>query len=327
VPIRCQGLLLGFAWITDRFGEISVEQVGDCARTAAEIGVLLRNRLLAGERDRALRQELVERLLSPDAATRSVAWDEAVDRGLLDEGGHVAVVLGRYATAGKTPGATLGDAETLGDVERLSRDHPGLRVLSTWWPRRTVAIVTGRPGEYLDRQVRALADELGKAGSWRVAVGGPVPGMTELPAAKRQADIALSTLDGGGGGGGVACWADLSSDALLAQFPRQLWADVLLPPGISRLLADPAASTLLPTLSTFLDCAGEAQRTAAQLRVHRTTLHYRLSRIEQISGLSLRDGRDRLLAHLALRLHDLYGTPAPPTNVEEPARNPRRRAG
>ena len=96
---------------------------------------------------------------------------------------------------------------------------------------------------------------------------------------------------------------------------------------MARLLADPAASTLLLTLSTFLDCAGEAQRTAAQLRIHRTTLYYRLSRIEQISGLSLRDGRDRLLAHLALRLHHLHGTPALPTDVEAPARNPQRNAG
>jgi len=114
---------------------------------------------------------------------------------------------------------------------------------------------------------------------------------------------------------------------LLAQFPRQLWTDALLPSGVARLLADPAAPVLLPTLSTFLDCAGEAQRTAAQLRVHRTTLYYRLSRIEQISGLSLRDGRDRLLAHLALRLHHRYGTPTLPTDVEEPARNPQRNAG
>ena len=38
-------------------------------------------------------------------------------------------------------------------------------------------------------------------------------------------------------------------------------------------------------------------------------LYYRLNRIEQICGLSLREGRDRLLAHLALRLHRLYSPP------------------
>ena len=47
-------------------------------------------------------------------------------------------------------------------------------------------------------------------------------------------------------------------------------------------------------VETFLDCAGEVQRAARELRVHRTTLYYRLGRAEQISGLNLRDGRDRL---------------------------------
>jgi hypothetical protein len=332
VPVRCQGLLLGFVWITDRFGEIPAEQVADSARTAAEIGVLLRDRLLDGERDRALHQELVERLLSPDAAGRRAAWDEAVDRGLLDEGGQVAVLVVRHGAVGSSAASEPGTDQPPGasrcDVERVSRDHPGLRVLSTCWPRRAVAVVTGRPGESLGRPVRALADDLSKAGSGRVGLGGPVPGMTELPAARRQADIALSTL----GDSGVACWTELGADALLAQFPRQLWADALLPAGLSRLFSDPAAPVLLPTLSAFLDCAGEAQRTAARLRVHRTTLYYRLGRIEQISGLSLRDGRDRLLAHLALRLHQLHGTVslptgALPTDVEEPARNLRRNAG
>jgi|SRR6185437_10097351 len=308
VPVRCQGLLLGFVWVTDRYGEMAPEQVTDVTGTAARIGVLLHDRLVAGERDRVLHRELVEGLLSRDAATRDEAWDEAVDRGLLDDGGHLAVLFVRRGASGDAPPGTA----FLPDVERLARDQPGLRALAATWPRRAIALVTGRAGEDLDGPVRALAGEIGKAGPWRVAVGGPVPGPAGLPAARRQADIALSTLRTAG----VACWAELSADALLAQFPRQLWANALLPAGIARLLADPSVSVLLPTLSAFLDCAGEAQRTAAQLQVHRTTLYYRLGRIEQISGLSLRDGRDRLLAHLALRLCQLHGAPVVPTSVE-----------
>jgi hypothetical protein len=332
VPIRCQGLLLGFAWVTDRFGEIPQEKVADAERTAAEIGVLLRDRLVAADRDRTLHADLVERLLSRDAATMNEAADEAVDRGLLDHSGDVAVLLVRRAVAddvaaGEPSAARSPDtgspAVLLPDIERLARDHPGLRTLSARWPRRAIAVVTGRPGQCLDTSVRALADELGQAGPWRVGIGGPVPGLAELPAARRQAEIALSTVRDSG----VARWTGLSADGLLAQFPRELWGDALLPAGVARLLADPAAAALLPTLSTFLDCAGEAQRTAARLRIHRTTLYYRLSRIEQISGLSLHDGRDRLLAHLALRLSHLYGAPALPTDVEEPARNTQRRAG
>ena len=328
VPIRCRGLLLGFVWITDRFGDLTEDQVADSARTAAEIGVLLHGRLLAGGRDRARRQELVEELLSQDAATRSAARDEVVDRGLLDDDGPVAVLLIRHTCASdglphESPTA-FGD-----DVERFFLHQSGVRTLTACWPRRATVIITGRlgpHGEWLGRSVRTLLGQLSQAGSSRIGAGGPVQGLAELPVAKRQADIALSTADDGG----AACWAELSADALLARFPQQVWADALLPRGAARLLADPAASTLLPTLGTFLDCAGDVRRTATELRVHRTTLYHRLSRVEQISGLNLRDGRDRLLMHLALRLYHLYGAPrrpSLPTDAEELPRNPRRRAG
>ena len=328
VPIRCRGLLLGFVWITDRFGDLTEEQVADSARTAAEIGVLLHGRLLAGGRDRARRHELVEQLLSQDAVTRSAARDEVVDRSLLDDDGLVAVLLIRHSPA--NDGLPHESPAFLEDVERFFRDQSGVRTLTACWPRRaTVIITTGRAsqhGDWLGRSVRALLGELSKVGSWRIGAGGPVQGLTELSVAKRQAEIALSTVDDCG----AACWAELSADALLAQFPHQVWADALLPEGAARLLADRAASTLLPTLGTFLDCAGDVRRTAAELRVHRTTLYHRLSWVEQISGLSLRDGRDRLLMHLMLRLHHMYGAPrraSLPTDAEELPRNPRRRAG
>lgn len=51
----------------------------------------------------------------------------------------------------------------------------------------------------------------------------------------------------------------------------------------------------------FLDCAGQAGRTAAELGIHRQTLYYRLSRVEQLTGLDLDDGEDRLLLHMGLK--------------------------
>src|ERR1035441_7132266 len=99
-------------------------------------------------------------------------------------------------------------------------------------------------------------------------------------------------------------------------------------------------------VETFLDCAGEVQRAARELRVHRTTLYYRLGGAEQISGLNLRDGRDRLLLllllllllHLVLGLHRVHGTPGVPslpaassaglpTDAGDRPRNLQRRAG
>lgn len=159
-----------------------------------------------------------------------------------------------------------------------------------------------------------------------------MPALAGLPTAKRQADIALSAA----GTGTVALWSGLGAHALLAQLAPPVWDDTLIPQGVLTLFADPSAAVLVPTLETYLDCAGDVQRTARELCVHRTTLYYRLGRAEQISGLSLRDGRDRLLLHLVLGLRRLHGATLPgslprrtalPTYVESEAPNVRRRAG
>jgi hypothetical protein len=69
-------------------------------------------------------------------------------------------------------------------------------------------------------------------------------------------------------------------------------------PSLAALLADPV---LTRTAATWLDCAGSPQRAAAQLCIHRQTLYYRLGRIEELTGLDLADGADRLLLHLGVR--------------------------
>ena len=61
------------------------------------------------------------------------------------------------------------------------------------------------------------------------------------------------------------------------------------------------------TLETFLDNAGDVQRTASELFVHRTTLYYRLQRIEELTGADLADGNARLALHLGLKLARLNG--------------------
>ncbi len=59
------------------------------------------------------------------------------------------------------------------------------------------------------------------------------------------------------------------------------------------------------TLETYLDHAGDVKSTAAELWLHRTTLYYRLRRIEEVAGVDLNRGEDRLLCHVALRLSRL----------------------
>lgn len=73
-------------------------------------------------------------------------------------------------------------------------------------------------------------------------------------------------------------------------------------PGLEALLDLPEAAPLLHTLETYLELAGSAQATAEVLHLHRTSLYYRLQRVEVLAGTDLKDGTERLALHLALKV-------------------------
>jgi DNA-binding PucR family transcriptional regulator len=56
------------------------------------------------------------------------------------------------------------------------------------------------------------------------------------------------------------------------------------------------------TARTVLDRGGDIAAAAAALHIHRTTLYYRIDRIEALTGVNLRAGPGRDDLHLALRL-------------------------
>ncbi|TJZ46286.1 PucR family transcriptional regulator [Streptomyces piniterrae] len=95
--------------------------------------------------------------------------------------------------------------------------------------------------------------------------------------------------------GPVAQWDAIGSYRLLTGLPA-----AAPDPAVGPLLA-PAHTELARTAEAFLDCAGQASRTAQLLGIHRQTLYYRLGRVEKLTGLHLDDGEDRLLLHMALK--------------------------
>lgn len=89
----------------------------------------------------------------------------------------------------------------------------------------------------------------------------------------------------------VAAWDDLGAYRLLSGLATdEAWLGVL-----------DAHESLRETAEVFLDRAGNVKDAAERLRIHRQTLYYRISRIEELTGLDLDDGRDRLLLHLAVK--------------------------
>lgn len=128
-----------------------------------------------------------------------------------------------------------------------------------------------------------------------VGIGGYYSGVDGLRWSYLEARDALTR------GPGIHQGAPLSLERLLTANPdlpiRELGEATLGP-----LLAnDPPDKPLLTTLTTFLDTGGSVNETAERLYVHRNTVRYRLTQIEQLTGRSLASTRDRV--HLWLALH------------------------
>ncbi|NNU82819.1 GAF domain-containing protein [Geobacillus sp. BMUD] len=66
----------------------------------------------------------------------------------------------------------------------------------------------------------------------------------------------------------------------------------------------------LQTIRVFLDCNGHLTETAERLYIHRSTLQYRLEKIEEMLGFSLSGAEQRFNLMMALKLYDLYGLPS-----------------
>jgi sugar diacid utilization regulator len=95
-------------------------------------------------------------------------------------------------------------------------------------------------------------------------------------------------------------WDALGSWHLIAAAPPDL-AVADIHPGAD-LLARRSRPDLEITARTVLDQGGDIARSAGQLHIHRTTLYYRLDRIEALTGVNLKTSPQRDALHMALRL-------------------------
>jgi sugar diacid utilization regulator len=160
------------------------------------------------------------------------------------------------------------------------------------------------PDEDLDAAVRLLLD----AGATQIAAGAPSDGVLGAHAAFRQARAAQGVLERVPDLGPACRWDRLGSWALVAE--TLACEEPRTPEPIRRLLEEPGGPALLQALEATLDHGGDVAAIAASLSMHRATLYRRLRRVEEITGLSLTRGDDRLVLHLGLRLHRLAGPAA-----------------
>ncbi|GAA3077871.1 hypothetical protein GCM10017562_52870 [Streptomyces roseofulvus] len=201
---------------------------------------------------------------------------------------------GRARPAAGGPGATRDPAPGPGPSSGASSDGgyapgPG--------PRRALAVLVRlRSADNLSPAATAAERLRAAAGPAAVAgVAAPRRGLGELDHCWHEATAAARAAHAQPRLGPLAHWSELGAYRLLTALP-QAEPD----PAVRALLA-PAHTELARTAEVFLDHAGQAGRAAAALGIHRQTLYYRLSRVEQLTGLDLDAGEDRLLLHMALK--------------------------
>ncbi|MFE9614092.1 PucR family transcriptional regulator [Streptomyces sp. NPDC006012] len=306
LPVRHRGVVLGYVWLLDDDPGPTERQLAAAMTVTTRIGALLADEAQAGA---DLTRELRAVLTTERGWRREMAVAELrTGLGGRSEGPYTMVCVAPW------PSATPDDAPSV-------RTVPGATALCTvpWGEGAASAPeAAGDAGQALALLVRLRSVDVpapavsaagrlleqgggkqrgGAAGGRRAAgIAAARTGLAGLGAAWLEAAGAARAALAEPELGPVAEWARIGPYRLLTALPPEVAHD----PAVAPLLV-PAHQELAHTAEVFLDCAGQASRTAAQLGIHRQTLYYRLSRVERLTGLDLDDGEDRLLLHMALK--------------------------
>ncbi|GAA2999818.1 PucR family transcriptional regulator [Streptomyces fulvorobeus] len=294
LPVRHRGVVLGYVWLLDADPGPGDDRLTAAMDVASRIGALLSDEARAGT-------DLSREFGAVLTAVRGWQRDMAVAAlrealGPDADGLHTVVCVSPWAE--ETPSVrTVPSAAALSTVAYPA--GPGSSAGAGDAQVSLAALVRLRSSDVLDPATTAagrLRSAAGTAATAGIAV--PRRGLAELAASWHEAVSAARAATAGTRFGPVADWRAIGPYRLLTSLPRP--ADGLPDPAIRPLLTPPH-SELARTAEVFLDCAGQAGRTAAELGIHRQTLYYRLSRVHQLTGLDLNDGEDRLLLHMALK--------------------------
>ncbi|MEU2620104.1 helix-turn-helix domain-containing protein [Streptomyces sp. NPDC007157] len=313
LPVRHRGVVLGYVWLLDDDPGPTDAQLAAAMGVAGRIGALLADEAQAGA---GLGRELRAVLVAEHGWQRDMAVAEfRTALGARADGPHTMVCVAPWQSAdpddAPSPrtvphatalctlpwGATGHSLAVLVRLRSTDAVTPALTAAARLLKEAEEARPASARGTGARTAAAVAAGFTGVAAQGCAAgVGEARAGLAELGAVWQEAAAATRAALAEPRFGPVAQWAQIGPYRLLTALPPEASHD----PAVAVLLT-PAHRELARTAEAYLDCAGQAGRTAAALGIHRQTLYYRLSRVEQLTGLDLDDGEDRLLLHMALK--------------------------
>jgi sugar diacid utilization regulator len=314
VPIRFDGVLLGYMWLIEDRTKLTDEDLAACVEAAGDAAPLMYRERILDDHARERERQCVADLLDASVEIRLACAQDALEAGLL----LASSAYGVIAVESRRPLDGRSDEQAATRLAALERTRRTLRphgcVVGNCGSRGVViaAVRGGDDGRAeLSRIARRLRSDLGAAGTqsddWRLGQG---PVVRELASATVSYDAALDAIRIAAAVpelGDLAVWDQLGAWKLLSLVPAGAHVPYAIHPGLTQVAALRDGDVLLHTLEAYLDNGGDAQETASELYIHRTSLYARLRRLEREAGVDLGNGEDRLTLHISLRLMRLTG--------------------
>lgn len=314
-PIRFQDVHLGYLWLIDDDGSLDAAELVEVQEAADRAAVVMYRAGLLEQLERGQERELLRDLLSGEESLASHAATQLVERDLFARNARPVAIVVRLV---------LGPDDTVGEDERVVLDSVLESARGRVSARHTLQLIRPDHGVLVVAQNDPAISGAGPlpmardlAATLRIRLGGDrrvVAGVgdgqdllhrTEL--SYRQALRATHVIEIVRSFGDVASWSTLGIYRTLSLLPEDDLSAHAIHPGLLRLLQDSAHASLVHSLEAYLDRAGDAKATSAHLQIHRTSLYYRLSRIEELAEVDLKDGDSRLALHLGLKTARLAG--------------------
>jgi sugar diacid utilization regulator len=305
-PVVIGGELAGRLWVTDTPAEPEPVQLRVIERFALVVALLLLQQRHLLDVHSRLSGDLLGDLLRDGGPVRPQA--------VLDRAAAIGHDLSRpHVLALLTVDAAIPPAVRLPELARAAAE-PGPAPLAGPYDGAHVLLLPAEPepGDAL-RRILAKADQAVGARGMVTLVAGPVACDPAGYATAFRVARGAAALRRASGRGGFVDVGRLGLPALLLETGtpdalRRFAASVL---QTAEEHEERYGGDLLATLRAWLSSGCSTAAAADALVVHRNTVTYRLSRIEQLTGRSLRDSRVRLELELALTIREIVRAETP----------------
>ncbi|RNM12043.1 PucR family transcriptional regulator [Nocardioides pocheonensis] len=302
VPIRWRAELLGLLMVMDADSTLTTAELTEITAAAADMAPYLKSMV---EEDGSGGEEAVWDLISSSALSRRQALSDLEER---HDPTRFSPMVALHLTADVPRAAASHAAIALTSGLRVqARDEPAAFLYAAHDSTAVVLLGLGGSGarqqimRRATRMVGRINDLSAQRFDWVCGIGTVVEGLDLAVDTADQARLAASAAPGLLPGP-VVLWDELGAYASLLRIPPSGRTPHALPSELRRLIEVDSDGQLTKTVRAYLDHGGSSPEAADALHIHRTTLYYRLGRVQELADLDLADGRTRLALHVGLEL-------------------------